>query len=87
MRKLLIEAVKLRMEGVEAISLSGGLDSSIIAAIAKEFNPGLKLFTVSVKSAPGPDMENAKLMADFLGMEHHIYEITDSDITNFISDA
>ncbi len=87
LRKLLIEAVKLRMEGVEAISLSGGLDSSIIAAIAKEFNPGLKLFTVSVKSAPGPDLENAKLMADFLGMEHHIYEITDSDITNFISDA
>lgn len=26
-------------------------------------------------------------MADFLGMEHHIYEITDSDIIDFISDA
>ncbi|MCP4667506.1 MAG: hypothetical protein GY849_14185 [Deltaproteobacteria bacterium] len=87
LRKLVIAAVEARMEGVEAVSLSGGLDSSIVAAIAKEFNPDLKLFTVSVKSAPGPDLENAKFMADFLGMEHHIYEITDSDITGIISDA
>ncbi|MBW1775600.1 MAG: hypothetical protein JRJ82_22410, partial [Deltaproteobacteria bacterium] len=31
------------MDDVNAISLSGGLDSSIIAAIAKEFNPDLHL--------------------------------------------
>ena len=86
-RELLIEAVEKRMEGVEGISLSGGLDSSIIAVIAKEFNPKLKLFTGSVKSAQGPDLENAKLMADFLGLEHFIYEITDDDIKTFISDA
>ena len=87
LRKLLIDAVEARMEGVEAVSLSGGLDSSIIAAIAKKFNPDLKLFTVTVKSAPGPDLENAKLMADFLGMKINIYEITDSDIADFISDS
>jgi asparagine synthase (glutamine-hydrolysing) len=87
LRKLLIAAVEARMEGMEAISLSGGLDSSIIAVIAKEFNPDLHLFTVTVQNAPGPDLENAKLMADFLGMKHHIYEITDSDITDFISDS
>ncbi len=87
LRELVIEAVKRRMSGVEAVSLSGGLDSSIVAAIAKEFNPDLKLFTSAVKKAPGPDLENAKLMADYLGMEHHIYLITDSDITDFISDA
>jgi len=87
LRELLIEAVKIRMKSVEAVSLSGGLDSSIIAVIAKEFNPGLKLFTSIVKSKPGPDLENAKLMAEFLGLEHHIYEITDSDINDFLSDA
>ncbi len=86
-RDLLIEAVEKRMEGVEGISLSGGLDSSIIAVIAKEFNPKIKLFTGSVKSAPGPDLENAIFMADFLGLEHFIYEITDDDIKTFISDA
>jgi asparagine synthase (glutamine-hydrolysing) len=87
LRGLLIDAVKKRMEGVGAVSLSGGLDSSIVAVIAKEFNPELKLFTSTVKSKPGPDLENARLMAKFLGLEHHIYEITDSDINNFLSDA
>lgn len=86
-RDLLIDAVEKRMEGMEAVSLSGGLDSSIIAVVAKEFNPNIMLFTGSVKSAPGPDLENAKLMADFLGLEHFIYQITDEDITDFVSDA
>lgn len=87
LRELLIEAVKRRMDDVHAVSLSGGLDSSIVAAIAREFDPHLRLFTVTVKSAQGPDLENAKLMADFLGMEHHIYEITDEDIHDFIPKA
>jgi len=87
LRDLLIEAVKKRMDDVNAISLSGGLDSSIIAAIAKEFNPDVHLFTGSVERFPGPDLENAKLMADFLGMEHHIYLISDQDIADFIPEA
>jgi asparagine synthase (glutamine-hydrolysing) len=87
LRKLLVEAVERRMNGVGGISMSGGLDSSIVAAIAKEFNPDLLLFTGAVEKAPGPDLENAKLMAEFLGMEHHIYLISDEDVTDFISDA
>jgi len=86
-REQLIQAVKVRMPGVGGVSLSGGLDSSIIAVIAKEFNPNLNLFTGTVKSAPGPDLENAKLMADFLGLEHHIYKITDSEIVDFIPES
>jgi asparagine synthase (glutamine-hydrolysing) len=87
LRELLVEAVRRRMDDVNAVSLSGGLDSSIIAAIAKEFNPNLHLFTGTVQKAPGPDLENAKLMAEFLGLEHHIYEITDEDILNFLPEA
>ena len=87
LRELLIEAVRKRMDGVGGVSLSGGLDSSIVAAIAKEFNPHLHLFTGTIEKAPGPDLENAILMADFLGLEHHIYKITDSDIDELLSDA
>jgi len=87
LREILIEAVRKRMDGVGAVSLSGGLDSSIIAAIAKEFKSNLHLFTGTLEDAPGPDIENAKLMAEFLGMEHHIYKITRKDIINFIPDA
>jgi asparagine synthase (glutamine-hydrolysing) len=87
LRELLIDAVRNRVDGVGAVSLSGGLDSSIVAAIAKEFNPNLKLFTGTIEKAPGPDLENAKVMADFLGLEHFIYKISDRDIVNFIPDA
>lgn len=87
LRELLIEAVRRRMDDANAVSLSGGLDSSIVAAIAKEFNPDIHLFTGSVQKSPGPDLENAKLMADFLGLEHHIYEITQEDIIHFIPEA
>lgn len=87
LRELIIEAVEERMDGVEAVALSGGLDSSIIAAIAKKYNSNLKLFTAGLKEADSPDLENAKLMAEFLGLEHHIYLITNEDIENFISDA
>jgi len=88
-RAALIEAVQKRMSGVRGVSLSGGIDSSVIAAIAKEFNPDLHLFTGTIDSAPGPDLENAILMAKFLGLEHnlHIYRITDSDITDLIPHA
>jgi len=87
LRELLIEAVRKRMDGAGAVSLSGGLDSSIVAAIAKQFNPDLKLFTGTIAKAPGPDLENAKLMADFLGLEHYIYRITDEDIVNFLPES
>ncbi|MFO7995814.1 MAG: asparagine synthase-related protein [Dehalococcoidia bacterium] len=89
LRQLLTEAVRNRMPGVRGISLSGGIDSSIVAAIAREYNPDLHLFTGTIDSAPGPDLENAILMAEFLGLEHnlHIYRITDSDISDIIPRA
>ncbi len=87
LRELMIEAVRTRMNGVNALALSGGLDSSIVAAIAKGFDPDIKLFTATVDRAPGPDLENAKLMAEFLKLEHHVYRITDEDIDNILSDA
>jgi asparagine synthase (glutamine-hydrolysing) len=87
LRELVIDAVRHRMDGVGAISLSGGLDSSIVAAIAKQFNPNLVLFTGTIARAPGPDLENARRMAEFLDLEHRIYEISDEDIINFIPDA
>lgn len=86
-RELMIEAVRKRVDGVDAISLSGGLDSSIISAIAKQFNPDIKLFTVAVDSAVGPDLENAKLMAEYLELELIVHMITDEEINSILTDA
>ncbi len=84
LRDLIIEATRKRMSGVRACALSGGLDSSIVAAIAKGFNADLHLVTSTVDSKPGPDLENSILMAEFLGLEHHIYRITDEEIFDCI---
>ncbi|MFO8009190.1 MAG: asparagine synthase-related protein [Dehalococcoidia bacterium] len=84
LRELMIEATKKRMPGIKASALSGGLDSSIVAAIAKGFNPDIHLITATIDSKPGPDLENAKVMAEFLGSEHHIYRITDDEVFDCI---
>lgn len=87
LRELVIDAVKRRMDDVRAVSLSGGLDSSIVAAIVKELDPSITLVTGTVKSADGPDLKNATLMAQFLGMDHQVCEITDEEIEEFIPQA
>lgn len=89
LEKLLVDAVRKRMEdgAVTAIALSGGLDSSIIAAVAKSINPNVKLFSTTIKRYPSKDLEFAKLMARYLGLEHEIYEITDEDIKGVIPEA
>lgn len=89
LREVMIEAVEKQMDdgAVEGIALSGGLDSSIVAAIAKQFNVKLKMFSSTIKRYPSPDLGYAKLMAGYLGLEHHIYQITEEDIERILPQA
>ena len=70
LRDALFRATERRLSdgAVGGMLLSGGLDSSIIAAIANELQPGLPAFTVGVEGAP--DLENAEQMARHLNVEH-----------------
>jgi len=72
LRKTMMQAVARRLDdgAVGACLLSGGLDSSILAAAAKELGADIPLVTVGMEGAP--DLANAKLMAEHLGMEHHV---------------
>ena len=72
LRKTMMQAVARRLDDgtVGACLLSGGLDSSIIAAVVKELGADMPLITVGMEGAP--DLANAKLMAEHLGMEHHV---------------
>ncbi len=56
----------------EAILLSGGLDTSIIATIACRHGP-LRAYTVALEGAPAPDIEYAKLMTKRLGLKHKVH--------------
>lgn len=51
--------------------LSGGLDSSIVAALLKEFSD--KVYTYSVGYEDSPDLEAAKEVSNYLGTEHTEY--------------
>ncbi len=74
MRHLLYLAVEERIKGEKNIGfyLSGGLDSSIVAALASEISPvPIDAYTVGVKGSQ--DIEYAKIVAARIGAKHHIY--------------
>jgi asparagine synthase (glutamine-hydrolysing) len=51
------------------VYLSGGLDSSLVAAMMRPHTVELHSFTAGMKGAP--DLEAAREVAHFLGTEHH----------------
>lgn len=59
------------------VFLSGGLDSSIVAAIAARHLPRMKTFSVGTKNSE--DREYAILCSNFLGTDHHerVYTLDD----------
>lgn len=64
LRNRLAEAV--HRHGAEGILLSGGLDTTILAFLAKP----KKAFTVALKGSAAPDLPYAGTVAKCLGMEH-----------------
>lgn len=53
------------------IALSGGVDSSMIAAYITECNPELDLHCFTTGTSEANEFYDAKLCAEFLGAEHH----------------
>ena len=73
----LIESVKLRLESDRPLGclLSGGLDSSLIAAIAslelKKKNQKLRTFSIGMED--GTDLKYAKMVAKHINSEHTVF--------------
>lgn len=70
------------------VLLSGGLDSSLIAALAKKHHKGstpLKSFCVGVEGSA--DIHNARIVAEALGTEHHEYIYTEDEMIEAISNV
>jgi asparagine synthase (glutamine-hydrolysing) len=70
LRVSLESAVQRNM--AEAILLSGGLDTSIVAALAVKRGP-LKAYTIALEGAPSPDIEHARLVAQHFGLNHKLH--------------
>ena len=84
LRLLLDEAVK--GEKAQGILLSGGLDTSIIALIAKRYVPGLKAFTVT-REGFDEDLRYAKRVAQFLELDHRVHFFSQRELVDAAVEA
>ncbi len=83
---ILHDAVKNRVESSDlevGSFLSGGIDSGIVTAIAKQYNSSLKTFTVSF-DGEYDEAPLAKLVADKYGTSHHEIKISFDNLVNDI---
>ncbi len=71
------------------VFLSGGLDSSLVAAIAARWyeRRGETLQTFAVGSAESPDLLAARAVAAYLGTEHHECEYTAAEAVRVVPEV
>ncbi|HEY8176702.1 MAG TPA: asparagine synthase (glutamine-hydrolyzing) [Gemmatimonadaceae bacterium] len=81
------DSVSLRMlaDVPVGILLSGGLDSSAVAAMARESNPKVNTFSVGFRGSPETnEWDYARLVARHLGTCHHEIEIGQDEFVDFL---
>jgi asparagine synthase (glutamine-hydrolysing) len=92
-RNTFYDAIKKRIQSDRPVCalLSGGLDSSIVAAIANQIikneNPQntLKTFTIGLEG--GTDIEYAEMVAKHIGSDHTTIIVTEQDFINSIDNV
>ena len=80
LQNLLLESTRKKVSDLEkvAVAFSGGLDSSVIAVLAK--NCGINVQLVSVGLENQPEVEFAETAAEALGLPLHLQRYTISDV-------
>jgi len=86
-RRLLEEAVlkRLMSDVPVGVYLSGGLDSSLVAALMRPHTVELHSFTAGMADAP--DLAAARQVAEYLGTEHHELIYNEEDVEKAIPDV
>ena len=89
-RNLFTNAVEKRLMSERPVGclLSGGLDSSLVAAlVAKHWKWSGPLETFSIGLPGSPDLAAARLVAEHIGSKHHHVELSESDFLEAIEDT
>jgi asparagine synthase (glutamine-hydrolysing) len=87
LQTLLEESVAKRVAGVEdvAVAFSGGLDSSLIAALAKNAGANVQLMHVSLKEQE--ETQHAQKVAEELNLPIHVRLYDEQDVENVLPKA
>lgn len=76
--RLIEDSVRLRLEADVPVGvlLSGGLDSSLVAAAAARVSTRpVQTFTIALPGSPLDEAHHAQKVADYLGTQHHVLEL------------
>lgn len=82
-KDLLSDAVKLRLHADVPVGcfLSGGLDSSIISALAKQYHNNIHTFSIGFADEPFFDeTEYAEIVAKHIKSTHHSFKLKNTDL-------
>jgi len=87
LQRLLRQSVKERVSGLRevAVAFSGGLDSSVIAFLAKNFGVDVHLIFVSLKNQP--ETKHAKEAAETLKLPLHVYIYNEKDVEEVLPEV
>lgn len=87
LRKLLEQSVEERVQGLKevAVAFSGGLDSSVIASLAK--NSGVEVHLISVSLKNQPETEKAKKAAEALNLPLHAHLYSEEAVEEVLPKA
>lgn len=88
-RSYLIEAVEKRAvansDRPVAYFLSGGLDSSVIAAIGASMSDSpITTYSIGIRGADSPDLAHARIMAEHIGANHNEVLIDPSEALGYV---
>ena len=89
LKELINESVSLRLKSDVpfGVFLSGGIDSSVVAAVAQSKSEApIKTFSIGFKEASYNESEAAKKIATTLGTDHHEFEVSYDDAQAIIPD-
>ena len=90
LRHLLVDATELRLRADVPVGayLSGGLDSSTIAALIRRHTPNrLETFSIAFSDEAFDENRFQRQMADCLGTRHHLITCTHEDIGRVFPDV
>lgn len=87
LRDLLVDSVEKRLDADVAVGafLSGGIDSSLICAIAKKaLGKDVSAHTIGFEEQDFDESEYAREVAKVLGIRHHVHTFTQQDMLNVL---